>query len=167
MGIGSKDSPGALTYPSAINGNGTMTMTPAQLRETINSLPASLPITNDYEAGTRGRKSWYRSQKEHLQRWLAEYNGPGAYNRKTHTGTARDFYQRFRCVAGLIWLAEALGEDREVLRSAVADVRASGSNPSSQCAAFRRWVPWIRIEELLAEDYGKQGKKRWWSLSGN
>ncbi|USI91691.1 hypothetical protein [Rhodococcus pyridinivorans] len=144
-----------------------MTLTPAQLREVISSLPASLPITDEYEAGNSGKKVWYRSQKEHLQGWLAGYNGPGAYNRKTHTGTARDFYQRFRCVAGLLWLAEALGEDSQMLRGAVADVYASGSNPSSQCAAFRRRVPWARIEELLVEHDGTQGKRRWWSLPGN
>lgn len=97
------------------------------------------------------RKAWYSHQKQHLEGWLAEYNGPGAYNRTTHDGTARDSYQRFRCVAGLLWLAEALGESPDVLRSAVADIDAAGANLSSQCAAFRRAVPWERIEDLLRE----------------
>jgi len=146
------------------------TWTPQQLRDVIGTLPASLPIADDYEAagtGRPGKKVWYRTQKEHLQGWLSQYNGPGAYNRKTFDGTARDFYQRFRCVAGLIWLAEALGEDPEVLRAAVADVRAAGPNPSSQCAAFRRKVPWTRIEELLtAHEHTVKKRRRWWPLPG-
>lgn len=143
-----------------------MTLTPMQLREVICTLPASVPITDEYEGSEPERKVWYRSQKEHLQGWLAGYNGPGAYNRATYTGTARDFYQRFRCVAGLIWLAEALGEDPLVLRAAVTDVRAAGSNLSSQCAAFRRAVPWTRIEELLAEHARTRVKPRWWPFAG-
>ncbi|MGW4018289.1 hypothetical protein ACWECW_18510 [Rhodococcus ruber] len=144
----------------------TMPLTPMQLREVISTLPVSTPITDEYETDRFGKKVWYRSQKEHLQGWLAEYNGPGAYNRTTHTGTARDFYQRFRCVAGLIWLAEALGEDPQVLRAAVADVRAAGPNPSSQCAAFRRKVPWPRIEELLADHDRTRATRRWWPFAG-
>lgn len=144
-----------------------MTLTPMELREVIGLLPASMPITDEYEAGSGRKKTWYRSQKEHLQGWLAGYNGPGAYNRKTYTGTARDFYQRFRCVAGLLWLAEALGEDPHVLRGAISEVRAAGSNLSSQCGAFRRQVPWTRIEELLAEHDQVRRKGRRWSLPGN
>lgn len=140
-----------------------MTLTPMQLREVVRTLSASTPVTDEYEAGRTG-KARHRSQQEHLLGWLAEYNGPGAYRRKTHTGTARDFYQRFRCVAGLLWLAEALGEDQQILRAAVADVLAAGSNPSSQCAAFRRKVPWTRVEELLAEHDRTRGKRCWWPL---
>ncbi|WP_206615321.1 hypothetical protein [Rhodococcus spongiicola] len=123
-------------------------MTPAQLRDIVLTLPAHCPITDAFESPRSGNV-WYATQKEHLTGWLAEYNGPGAYGRKNHDRDARAFYQHFRCAPGLLWLAEALGEDPEVLRTGVAAIQAAGSNLSSQCAAFRRTVPWERIEELI------------------
>ncbi|MGP3707156.1 hypothetical protein, partial [Gordonia paraffinivorans] len=62
---------------------------------------------------------------------------------------SKHFYNHLRCAAGLIWLAEALGEEVEVLNSGVEAVRNAGRNPSSQCAAFRRVVPWSRILDLV------------------
>lgn len=128
----------------------------ADLLRVVDQLPVRQPITDAFERqradsrqSSRNPRTWYGSQKEHLHGWLAEYNGPGAYGRRDHHGDARQFYQRFQCVAGLLWLAEALGESPEVLRAAVADIDVAGSRNASQCAAFRRRVPWERIEELL------------------
>ena len=117
------------------------------LRKIIRRLPEDQPVTDEFEFGAG--TAWYRSQREHLDGWLSQYNGPGAYNRKKPSTSSRQFYNHFRCAAGLLWLAEALGEDPAVLRSAVKSVRAAGKNPSSQCAAFRRAVPWSRIVELV------------------
>lgn len=118
------------------------------LRRLILRLPERQPLTDDYEA-ERTVSVWYRSQQEHLAGWLEEYNGPGAYNRKNPSISSKHFYNHLRCAPGLMWLAEALGEDPEVLRAGISDVRAAGPNPSSQCAAFRRSVPWPRIVELV------------------
>ena len=126
-------------------------MTPAELRAVVLSLPARQPITDEYEGWPIPSKAWYKHQKQHLDGWLNEYNTPGAYQRARLDGDARDFYQRFRCVAGLLWLAEALGIDDALLRKAVEDVIAAGANPSSQCGAFRKRVPWTLIEPLAAE----------------
>lgn len=118
------------------------------LRDVILRLPTAQPITDDYESGAT-RSVWYSSQQEHLAGWLSEYNGPGAYNRANPSTSSKHFYNHFRCAAGLVWLAEALGEDDLVLSAGVEAIRSAGSNPSSQCAAFRRAVPWARIVELL------------------
>ena len=80
---------------------------------------------------------------------MSTRNAPGAYNRAHPSTSSKHFYNHFRCAAGLVWLAEALGEDELVLRAGVEAIRSAGPNPSSQCAAFRRVVPWARIVELL------------------
>mgnify|MGYP002759337616 CR=1 FL=1 len=113
----------------------------------IRKLPDEQEITDEYESQSSGR-AWYRTQKEHILGWLSEYNGPGAYGRRNPSDSSRAFYNHFRCVAGLLWLAEALGEDVAVLRDAVAASDSAGPNLGSQCAAFRRVVPWSRIVEL-------------------
>jgi hypothetical protein len=53
-------------------------------------------------------------------------------------------------VAGLLWLAEALGENPAILSAAIDDIDAAGPRNASQCAALRRHVPWGRIEQLIA-----------------
>lgn len=67
-------------------------MTPKGLARKIARLQARPPITVSYEralAATRvwsPERVWYTSQKEHWLGWLSEYDGPGAYDRKTHRG---------------------------------------------------------------------------------
>lgn len=119
------------------------------LRRLISRLPAEQPVTDEYEARFTTHTAWYLDQREHLVGWLSEYNGPGAYGRKNPSTSGKHFYNHFRCVSGLIWLAEALGEDPAVVRQGVERADAGSSNPSSECAAFRRVVPWSRIAELV------------------
>ncbi|MEV6769818.1 hypothetical protein AB0N05_14440 [Nocardia sp. NPDC051030] len=82
--------------------------------------------------------------------WLADYDGPGYYERTNPGQDARTFYTQFKCAPGLLWLAEALGEDPIRLQEAMTRVEAAGQNLASQCGAFRAVIPWARIEELLA-----------------
>lgn len=121
------------------------------LRRIVQELDARQPITDEYEARTAhlGRNA-NGNQKGHLDGWLSQYDGPGAYDRKNPSSSGRSFYNHFRCAPGLLWLAEALGEDPQVLQVAVAAIDAAGPNPSSECAAFRRVVPWARIVELVS-----------------
>ncbi|CAM3260289.1 hypothetical protein TSHO111613_13400 [Tsukamurella hominis] len=135
-------------------------MTPAELRAVVLSLPARQPITDEYERWPTPSNTWYEHQQQHLDGWLNEYNTPGAYRRTRLDGDARDFYQHFRCVAGLLWLAEALGIDQALLRDAIVDVIAAGANPSSQCGAFRRRVPWTMVEPLAAEQLAALPRRR-------
>ena len=63
-----------------------------------------------WETGGLPDEAWDSSQKEHLTGWLSEIDGPGAYDRQSRNWTAKDAYNHFQCPAGLLWLAEALGE---------------------------------------------------------
>ena len=68
-----------------------MTMTPKQLRAKIRKLPVW-----DYDTrGTWG--TWYRSQEEHWRGWLADYDGPGYYNRKDCNRSAEFVYNHINC----------------------------------------------------------------------
>jgi hypothetical protein len=101
-----------------------VTVRTAQLVRVISALPQRQPLTDAYERSVNryrlgGREVWYRSQKEHLQGWLDEYGGPGAYGRKNPGQDARFFYNHLRCAAGLMWLAEALGADADQVAAAI------------------------------------------------
>jgi hypothetical protein len=128
------------------------------LRRIVLGLPEFLPITEEYERSDRAERARkpvsYRSQREHIERWLYEYDGPGFYGRSRPGGSARQFYNRFKCVAGLIWLAEALGVPATVVNEGIRAVAAGSRNPASECGAFRRVVPWSMLAPLIA---GRRG----------
>ena len=127
------------------------------LRRLVSLLPEDTPIlAATLEAHVEGaeRTTWYRSQKEHMEGWLREYGGPGAYGRKGGEGRdAKYFYNHFQCAPGLFWLAEAAGVSPSKLQAAVAAVDAVGSNYARQCAALRREIPWSNVEQKLLENF--------------
>ncbi|ANE44700.1 hypothetical protein SU48_01635 [Deinococcus puniceus] len=124
-------------------------------------LPAPQPITDAFEGRGEGihlkGSGVYSSQKRHLIGWLGEYGGEGAYNRKNPGKDARHFYTRFQCAPGLLWLAEALGEDPETLERGVEAIRGAGKKDAAQCGAFRAVVPWERIAALIAAKANPEG----------
>ena len=80
--------------------------------------PVAQPITDayeDWETGGAPGVAWYSSQKEHLPCWLSEIDGPGAFNRQSRNWNAKNAYNHFQRPAGLLWLAEALGEGPDKL----------------------------------------------------
>lgn len=120
------------------------------LKALIAQLPVSQPVTDAFERRKPPTGTvWYTSQKDHLLGWLGDYDTAGAYARRNPGQDAKFFYTRFQCVQGLLWLAEALGEEEATLRRAILAVDAAGRNSAAQCGAFRRVVPWSRIEELI------------------
>lgn len=129
-----------------------------QLLTTVKQLPHSLPLTDLYHRPHGKRPTvWYEHQKEHLTGWLSEYQGAGAYGRSGTRDSSEFFYNHFQCWQGLLWLVEALGEDLETLQRAADAVLQSGKHSASQCAAFRRVIPWSRVVILL-RDYKKPRK---------
>jgi hypothetical protein len=105
------------------------------------------PISDVYERDHLPGKHWWSSQQEHLVAWLNEVDGPGAYDRVSRGLGARHAYMHFQCAPGLLWIAEALGENSVVVQHA-AEVAAGVGRPGTQCAAIRRVIPWERIETL-------------------
>jgi hypothetical protein len=131
-------------------------MTLRRLAVEIKKLKVRQPVTATYEqsliAGeiwSRDRV-WYKSQKEHWLGWLSEYNGPGAYNRKTWNGRSAEFvYNHIGCPPMLLWLAEAAGVSKSRVVAAKRSALASQGNLVTHCAVLRRVIPWPLIEEHL------------------
>jgi hypothetical protein len=100
-------------------------MTPKTLARKIKRLRIKAPITESYERALikRGVWSkedvWYTTQKEHWLGWLSEYDGPGAYDRKTLSGRSAEFvFNHINCPPMLLWLIEAVGLPREQVLAA-------------------------------------------------
>lgn len=108
---------------------------------------AHYPVSDHYERQHPIRGSWWSSQQEHVTAWLNELDGPGAYNRASRGLDARHMYNHFQCAPGLLWIAEALGEEQAVVQQAAGAAGGKG-RPATQCAAIRRVIPWARILHL-------------------
>ncbi len=110
------------------------------------------PVTAELdEWGSR-----YPSQKTHMFRWLNWQTQvyKGDYGRSKPNHSTKTTYNRFQNPGGLLWMAEALGEDEAVVRQAIsaakeAEKKAAKGDGKSRCKAFREVIPWERIGELL------------------
>src|SRR5690349_9169475 len=97
------------------------------------------------------RAAWYESQKEHWVGWLFHYNSPGAYGRKTTFGRdARFVYNHIVCPGLLIYLADAAGVSRGLVRQAKR-IAAGGGTEMARAGAIRRLVPWELVQSALLE----------------
>lgn len=131
-------------------------MTPQTLRRKIASLQAKPPITTSFEAALAKQGTWstdgvwYQSQKEHWLGWLAEYNGPGFYGRKTESGRSAEFaYNHIVCPPMVLWLGEASGVAKPIVTSAKRAALSAPNSLQSKSAAIRKMVGWAIIEEAL------------------
>lgn len=131
-------------------------MTPKLLSRKIRKLPLKAPVTARYARAlvSRGVWSsegvWYKTQKEHWLGWLSEYDGPGAYNRKTRSGRSAEFvYNHINCPPMLLWLAEAADVSSRKVAGAVKSALAARRSRGSHCAVLRRIIPWSEIEQCL------------------
>lgn len=107
--------------------------------------------------GRRKRSiAWYESQKEHWVGWLFHYNTPGAYGRKVTTGRdARFVYNHVVCPGLLIYLADASGVSRQLVREAT-KVAASDAPDMAKAGRIRRIVPWELVQiSLLKNGYAR------------
>jgi len=108
--------------------------TPAEFATAIASLPA-----ND-ATSARTRQLWAD--------WLADYNTPGHYDRKSTGNDARFAYNHIQNPEALLWLAEAAGV-AALATQAARDEAGAERTLSAQAAAVRRNVPWSLVESLL------------------
>src|ERR1700733_1454024 len=133
-------------------------MTPQALGRKIKGFEATPPVTLSFERA-------YRSQKEHWLGWLSEYDGPGAYGRKTSVVRSAEFaYNHVVCPPMVLWLGEVSGVKRSLVNQAkIAGLDASRTL-QGKCAAIRRIVPWSNIEELLLDSAATNGLIRAYSI---
>jgi len=95
------------------------------------------------------REPWYKSQKEHWLRWLKDYDGPGFYKRKTHSGRdAKYIYNHIMCSPMLLYLPEALGVSTNLIKKAFdAVIRSNEAKMAKQCSLIRSIIPFCLVEE--------------------
>jgi hypothetical protein len=122
------------------------------LRNIIRKLPEHGMYSQKLEAHKRlaiNRAPWYKSQKEHWVGWLKDYDGPGYYKRKTHAGRdARYIYNHIMCSPMLLYLPEALGVSRVLVKKAFyAVLKSKEPGMAKQCGVIRRIIPFEMVEE--------------------
>jgi hypothetical protein len=98
----------------------------------------------------QGSELWYTSQKEHWLVWLAQYDGPGAYNRKNWRGRSAEFvYNHIGNPVMLLWLAEVAGVPKAKLLTAKRAALSARLHRASHCGVLRKIIPWQIIEHRL------------------
>lgn len=122
----------------------------------LQKLPGHQPMTMAFETAwaverkkpTPDTGQWYHRQKDHVLGWFASQvtRGGGAYTRAKPNTSARTTYNRLLNPAMPLWIAEALGEDPDVVQQA--GEKALTVPPRSRTAAARKILPWNRIVEL-------------------
>ncbi len=118
--------------------------TPEWLSNAIRQLPSDVPVS----LNTQGYNQ-YTTQKDHWLGWLNPAAGTGSYPRRTGANVAaKTVYNRIGEPKMLWWLASAAGVDQTLLDQAQG--RVDPQTPlSSQCAEFRKLVPWRTLAESL------------------
>lgn len=100
---------------------------------------------------------WYRTEHGHWLGWLGEYDGPGAYGRKTASPTeARRAYNRIVEPGMLLYLARAAGVDAALLSEAERQA-ASATSLMQASGRVRRLIPW----ETMADHLPDPPRRRW------
>ena len=106
-------------------------------------LQTAAPLADAFDRRFGQRQNrWWSCQREHLTAWCLCYPAGGVKG-YTHapSSSAKQMYNHFGRPETLLWLAEALGEDKALLAELC----------SSPCTAadVRRAIPFSRILELL------------------
>ena len=126
------------------------------LRAVIEKLPSHSHFSQKLEANPLlaiNRNPWYKSQKEHWMGWLGEYDGPGFYGRKTHTGRdAKYIYNHIMCSPMLLYFPDALGVSAELIKKAYDEViQTNDPKMAKQCGIIRKTIPFELVEKELAK----------------
>lgn len=111
-----------------------------QFRNKIKRLPADKSVQRP--------GIWYTTQKQHWLGWLAEYNGPGAYQRKNWGRDARFAYNHVVNPWMLLYLINAIPLPPEIIAAAEA-ANQTGSSMMAQSGAIRAVVPWTMIYQAF------------------
>lgn len=116
----------------------------------ISRLSIDTPLANKYdeEYGQRSDR-WWSCQREHLTVWALHYptKGIGNFTHKP-SNSSKKMYNNFGRPETLLWLAEALGENVDLIQRIIENI-SDNSDPRSRCKIVRRYISFDRILELL------------------
>ncbi|MEM8840341.1 MAG: hypothetical protein AAGD47_01060 [Pseudomonadota bacterium] len=133
-----------------------------KLRCLVAGFPAEPPRTKALEQkiqiGAGFHDKWYRSQKEHWLGWLTAKSRENELDEKTFDPPR--IWSGLKCSPMLFWMAEVAGAEASVLDRLetvsieAARVKPQDGNPHG--VAFRKILPWPKVEELLPARPGIQ-----------
>ena len=116
----------------------------------ISRLSIDTPLENKYdeEYGQRSDR-WWSCQREHLTVWALHYPTKGIGN-FTHepSNSSKKMYNKFGRPETLLWLAEALGENVDLIQRIIEKI-SDNSNSGSRTRIVREHISFDRILELL------------------
>lgn len=131
----------------------------------LDILQPNLPILDAMAAELRTDYATrrYSSERQHMCAWFRgqRTKGGGAYTRDTHNRSAKRTYNRLLNATSVLWIAEALGVDEDLLRNAAAEA-LSEVDYRRRPAIVRRHVPWDTIAELASQ---RIGERQPWSVT--
>ena len=118
----------------------------------ISTLTLNTPIALQYdEEYGQKEKRWWACQREHLTVWCLHQPtlGVPGFGRKMPNYSARKMYNHFGRPETLLWLAEALGEEKTKLKNVIEEIKDIGA--SEACRIIRREenIPFDRILSLM------------------
>lgn len=123
----------------------------------LSSLPDYTPICDEFggtDADTDERELgvWYTSQRIHMVGWFSAQltEGQGAYSRLTGNFSAKTAYNRLQNPTALLWIGEALGAEKSVVRAA-ADEASAQKDHRRRCGIIRKHIPWKMISDLALQ----------------
>lgn len=112
-------------------------------------LSIDTPISREFDEKYGQKGGWWSCQREHLTVWCINQQTLGISNfkRNAPNHSAKVMYNNFGRPETLLWLAEALGERKEILTLLVNNIKHK--NARSACAEIRKSIPFDRILELI------------------
>jgi hypothetical protein len=91
----------------------------------------------------------FKTQKEHWLGWLGEYDGPGAYGRKSSEKRDAKFtYNHIVEYRMLLWLINAAKVKPRLVKTALSAAEQASSLPGKS-AAIRKYVSWEEVANVL------------------
>lgn len=123
-----------------------------EFAQKISMLTLKTPISIQYdeEYGQKKRR-WWSCQREHLTVWCLHQPtlGVPGFKRKPNS-SARTMYYNFGRPETLLWLAEALGEEKSKLRNIIEEIK-NIENAKKACNVLTREdnIPFERILFLI------------------
>ncbi len=130
--------------------NETQDMDVLEFARKICMLSIDTPLANKYdeEYGQRTGR-WWSCQREHLTVWALGYptKGIGNFTHKP-SNSSKKMYNHFGRPETLLWLAEALGENVDLIQRIIEKI-SDNSHPKSRCDIVRKYISFDRILELL------------------
>lgn len=119
----------------------------------ISMLTLDTPISIQYDEkyGQKERR-WWSCQREHLTVWCLSQPTVGipGFERKEPNHSAKKMYYHFKRPETLLWLAEALGEEKSKLRNIIEEIK-NMENVKDACRVITREdnIPFERILFLI------------------